>query len=79
VPGQPDDPDIVAEVPPAELRPDTELPVSSSTSASSSRSRKPCPVMLPLVGRVSRYFAEAYLAVLRANSALVPPTTMARW
>ena len=28
---------------------------------------------------MSRYRAEAYLAVLSANSALVPPTTMARW
>ena len=31
------------------------------------------------MGRESRYFAEAYLAVFSANSAEVPPTTMARW
>ena len=28
---------------------------------------------------MSRYLADAYLAVFSANSALVPPTTMARW
>src|SRR5260221_176638 len=33
----------------------------------------------PAVGSVSRYRAEAYLAVFSANSALVPPTTIARW
>ena len=33
----------------------------------------------PVVGRASRYLAEAYFAVLRAYSALVPPTTTARW
>ena len=31
------------------------------------------------MGRLSRYRAEAYFAVFRANSALVPPITMARW
>jgi hypothetical protein len=31
------------------------------------------------VGSGSRYFAEAYFAVLSAYSALVPPTTIARW
>ena len=35
--------------------------------------------MLPSVGRVSRYLAEAYLAVFSANSADVPPMTTARW
>ena len=53
--------------------------VISSTSASSSGSRKPWPAADPLAGRVSRYRAEAYLAVFSAYSALVPPTTMARW
>ena len=54
--------------------------VSSSTFSSSSVSRKPWPVAAsPALGSWSRYFALAYLAVLRANSALVPPMTMARW
>ncbi len=53
--------------------------VMPSTCSSSSRSRKPCPAADPEAGSVSRYFADAYLAVFRANSALVPPTTMARW
>ena len=53
--------------------------VMPSTCCSSSRSRNPCPAGEPAVGSVSRYFAEAYLAVFSANSALVPPTTMARW
>ena len=53
--------------------------VSSSTCCSSSRSRKPCPSTEPSLGRLSRYRAEAYFAVFRANSALVPPITMARW
>src|SRR5215468_2335424 len=53
--------------------------VSSSTSASSARSRNPCPVGDPAVGRLSRYFAEAYLAVFSAYSAEVPPITIARW
>ena len=53
--------------------------VSSSTCASSSRSRNPWASIEPAVGSASRYLAEAYLAVLRANSADVPPTTMARW
>ena len=33
----------------------------------------------PWSGSPSRYLAEAYFAVLSAYSALVPPTTMARW
>ena len=54
--------------------------VSSRTFSSSSRSRNPWAVTAsPEVGSVSRYFALAYLAVLRANSALVPPMTTARW
>src|SRR5688572_6646050 len=53
--------------------------VSSSTSASSERSRKPCARRDPEVGRWSRYLAEASLAVLRACSAEVPPITTARW
>ena len=53
--------------------------VSSSTRFSSSVSRKAWPAGEPDVGKVSRYFAEAYLAVFRANSADVPPMTMARW
>ena len=48
-------------------------------SASSSRSRKPCPSIDPLVGSPSRYFADASFAVLSAYSADVPPTTTARW
>ena len=32
-----------------------------------------------MVGNASRYFADAYFAVFSANSALVPPTTIARW
>jgi hypothetical protein len=52
--------------------------VISSTCASSSRSRKPCASIEPAVGSASRYLAEAYLAVLSAYSALVPPMTMAR-
>src|SRR5215472_16842322 len=55
------------------------LRVMPSTVASSSTSRNPCPSGSPEVGSVSRYRADAYLAVLRANSALVPPTTIARW
>ncbi len=31
------------------------------------------------MGSASRYFADAYFAVLRACSAEVPPMTMARW
>ena len=31
------------------------------------------------MGSESRYFAEAYLAVFSANSADVPPTTIAKW
>ena len=53
--------------------------VSSSTCSSSSVSRNPCADMEPSRGSSSRYFALAYLAVFRANSALVPPMTMARW
>ena len=53
--------------------------VSASTSASSSTSRNPCPSSEPDVGRVSRYRAEAYLAVFSAISADVPPMTRARW
>ena len=53
--------------------------VMPSTCSSSSRSRNPCPAADPDVGSVSRYFADAYLAVFSANSADVPPTTMARW
>jgi hypothetical protein len=34
---------------------------------------------LPVVGRPSRYFAEASLTVFRSISAEVPPMTMARW
>ena len=40
--------------------------------------RKACPVMLPLVGKLSNYPAEASLTVFRLNSADVPPTTNAR-
>src|SRR4029078_5427188 len=43
------------------------------------RSRNPCAAREPDVGRPSRYLAEAYLAVFSANSADVPPTTIARW
>ena len=53
--------------------------VMPSTCSSSSRSRNPWPAADPDVGSVSRYFADAYLAVFSANSADVPPTTMARW
>src|SRR5579863_8264270 len=53
--------------------------VIPSTCSSSSASRNPCPAADPERGSVSRYLADAYLAVLSANSALVPPTTMARW
>ena len=53
--------------------------VMPSTCSSSSRSRNPCPAADPDEGSVSRYFADAYLAVFSANSAEVPPTTMARW
>src|SRR6202161_2949143 len=53
--------------------------VMSSTVASSSTSRNPFASMEPSVGSVSRYRADAYLAVLSAYSALVPPTTIARW
>ena len=53
--------------------------VSSSTCSSSSVSRNPCAAIDPSRGRSSRYLADAYFAVLRANSALVPPMTMARW
>src|SRR5260370_40419862 len=53
--------------------------VISSTSCSSSTSRNPCAPIVPVVGSESRYRAEAYLAVFSANSALVPPTTIARW
>src|SRR5580704_10016693 len=51
----------------------------SSTAASSSTSRNPCPEAEPDTGNASRYLADAYLAVLSANSADVPPTTMAKW
>src|SRR5262245_14203575 len=53
--------------------------VISSTCCSSSGSRNPCAAADPEVGRLSRYRAEAYLAVFSANSAVVPPTTIARW
>ena len=53
--------------------------VISRTCCSSSRSRKPWAAAEPAVGSVSRYRAEAYLAVFSAYSALVPPTTIARW
>jgi len=53
--------------------------VMPSTCSSSSRSRNPCPAADPDDGSVSRYLADAYLAVFSANSAEVPPTTMARW
>src|ERR1700691_6249625 len=53
--------------------------VMSSTVCSSSTSRKPFASIEPSVGSVSRYRADAYLAVLSAYSALVPPTTIARW
>ncbi len=53
--------------------------VMSRTVCSSSTSRKPFPSIEPSVGSVSRYRADAYLAVLSAYSALVPPTTIARW
>src|SRR5581483_8897465 len=53
--------------------------VISSTAASSSRSRNPCPAADPEAGSPSRYFADAYLAVFSAYSALVPPMTIARW
>ena len=42
--------------------------VMSSTSASSSRSRNPCPAADPVTGSASRYLADAYLAVFSANS-----------
>jgi hypothetical protein len=53
--------------------------VSSRTSSSSSRSRKPCAVIEPSAGRLSRYLALASFAVFSAYSALVPPMTIARW
>ena len=53
--------------------------VMPSTCSSSSRSRNPCAASDPEVGSVSRYLADAYLAVFSANSALVPPITTARW
>ncbi len=64
---------------PPNCAPMPKLRVSSSTCASSSTSRKPCAVGDPVVGNASRYFADAYFAVFSANSALVPPTTIARW
>jgi hypothetical protein len=71
---------VVAEVLAAELAPDAELRVSSRTSASSSRvPEAACPSVDPAVAARRRYLALAYLAVFRANSALVPPMTMARW
>src|SRR6266702_7103541 len=53
--------------------------VISSTACSSSVSRNPWAPIEPEVGSESRYLAEAYLAVFSVNSALVPPTTIARW
>src|SRR3984957_20005982 len=53
--------------------------VMSRTVCSSSTSRNPLASIDPSVGSVSRYRADAYLAVLSAYSALVPPTTIARW
>lgn len=64
---------------PPNWAPMPKLRVSSSTSASSSRSRKPCALIEPEVGSASRYLALAYFAVFRAYSAEVPPMTMARW
>src|SRR5699024_3590760 len=53
--------------------------VSSKTVCSNSWSRKPCPVTaLPVVGRSSREWALASLAVLSVNSAEGPPVTTAR-
>ena len=46
--------------------------VMPSTCSSSSRSRNPCPAAEPCGGSVSRYFADAYLAVFSANSAAGP-------
>ena len=71
---------VVAEVLAPNCAPMPKLRVSSSTRSSRSVSRNPRPVAAdPVVGSSSRYFAEAYFAVFRANSALVPPMTMARW
>ena len=53
--------------------------VICSTSASISRSRNPWPAAEPWVGRPSRALVLASFAVLRVCSALVPPTTIARW
>ena len=80
VAGEAHDPHVMAEVLAAELRADAELAgqlehllLELGVAEAVGRDR------VPDLGSVSRYFADAYFAVFRANSALVPPMTMARW
>ena len=79
MPGQPDHPHVVAEVLAAELRADPDLAgdlqhlllqvqVAEAVAGGGPGRRQRVQVA-----------AEAYLAVLSAYSALVPPTTIARW
>ena len=80
VPGQPDHPHVVAEVPAAELRADAELRGSAPAPRPPARGRgSRAPASSPTVGSASRYLAEAYFAVFSAYSAEVPPMTIARW
>ena len=76
--GEPDDPDVVTEVLPAELRADAELLSQLGTLASRSRSRKACAPIEPRVG-ASRGTGRGVLRGLEGELALVPPMTMARW
>ena len=80
MPGQPDDAYVVAEVLAAELRADAEvagqlqhlglqLQVAEAVAGRRARGGE----------RVEVLAREAYLAVLSAYSAEVPPTTIARW
>ena len=68
---------VVAEVLAAELRADAEVAGQLQHALLEIGVAEPAAGGAdPVVGSSSRYFAEAYFAVFRANSALVPPMTM---
>ena len=79
MPRQPDHPHVMAEVLATELRSDAEFPGEPQNLLLKFQIPERVAGGLPVVGRVSRYRALAYFAVLSASSALVPPITIARW
>jgi hypothetical protein len=79
VPREPDDAHVVAEVLAAELGADAELAGQLEDLLLQLGVAEAVAGHGPFGRQVSRYFADAYLAVLSANSAEVPPMTMARW